>query len=116
MNAFDIGFDGMCITADNAPPDAPTGRQIIFGQPAKGHDRYIWSNRGNRKMLIAIEHKFVVNFIGEDDPIISPSKVSDGFEHLACADRTSWIVRIDQHDSARTRRNLAVYINQIGLP
>ena len=64
----------------------------------------------------AVENQFVVDFVGEDDQVVAARQFGDLLQHLPGAKRASGIVRIDEHDAASARRDLALDVGQFRLP
>ena len=62
------------------------------------------------------ENQLVVDFVGEDDQVVTARQFGDLLEHLPRAQRACGIVGVDQHDAASARRELAFDVGEFGLP
>ena len=67
-------------------------------------------------LVVIVENQLVVNFVCEDDQIVAAGEFSQLPEHALRADRSGRIIRIDQDDRARTRTDLPLDVDEIGLP
>src|ERR1019366_3149052 len=117
--AFEIRFDNRSFAAGNTPSDAPSGSEVILGQPAEGDDRHVGRYRGHGNVRVVgfpIDGQFGVNLIGEDDQVVLAREFGYLLEHLAGAERAGGIVGVDQHNPARPGRDLSLDVVEIGLP
>ncbi len=62
-----------------------------------------------------VQH-LVVDLVGEDDELMFARKLDDLFQYLIGIQRTGRVVRVDDDDGARVRRDLAAHVGQIGIP
>src|ERR1700730_1120961 len=104
VNAFNVGFDGSGVTADDSPADAPAGREVVFREAAKSNDGQVRRDSGDGNVTASsaapisaglIQYQLVVNLVGEDDQIVAPRDFSQLLEHAARAERAGGIVGVD---------------------
>src|ERR1700704_2208154 len=107
-----IRFDDGGFAAGNAPPDAPSGSEVILGQSAKSNDRHVGRDGGDGNVGVVVllpvnvNDQLVVNLIGKDDQVVAAREFCNLLEHFASTHRAGGVVGIDQHNAARPRRYL----------
>ena len=117
MHAIHIRRQRRRVAANDPPANPPPWRQIIFRQPAKRHTRHIRSDAGKRHMFHAIiQNQLVVNLIRKHHKIVLARQLGNFLQLPPRIQRPSRIIRIDQHNPPRQRRNLLLDILHIRLP
>src|SRR5215469_7689272 len=76
MNALKIRPQRHSIAAGDAPPYAPTRREIGLRKPAESNHRHIRRERRQRNVL-TFERKLVVNLVRKHHQIVLASKLSN---------------------------------------
>ncbi|MNS54578.1 hypothetical protein D3C72_873800 [compost metagenome] len=113
---FDIAFGVFFRAVQNHPALTETGNAVGFRQAVKGDGQQIRSQRSNRVVLRRIVQNLVVNLIGKDNQVVLTGDLNDLHQQLFGIDGTRWVVRVDNHNTARARGDFGADIVEIREP
>src|SRR6266404_296454 len=84
--AIQIRLDYGGFAAGNAPSNAPSGGEVIFGESAESNDWHIGRDRGHGDVGVVIDNQLVVNLVGKDDQVVLAREFRNLLEHFPRTD------------------------------
>ena len=105
------------ITGETHPADAETRNAVGFGKAVEAERQKVGRERGERDVLrLSLHDETVVDLVGKEDKVVLAGNLHDLLKDLLRIERAGRVVRVDDDDALRARRDLGSKIVDIGVP
>ena len=117
IQPLDISLGVGLITGETHPADAEARNAVGFGKAVEAERQKVGRERGERDVLrFSLHDETVVDLVGKEDKVVLAGNLHDLLKDLLRIERAGRVVRVDDDDALRARRDLGSKIVDIGVP
>ena len=117
IQSIDISLGVGFITGETHPADAEARNAVGFGKAVETERQKVGRERSERDVLrFSLHDETVVDLVGKENKVVLAGDLHDLLKDLLRVKRAGRVVRVDDDDALRARRDLGSKIVDIGVP
>jgi hypothetical protein len=116
VEAVDVVAGMLLFAGNDHPAGAVAAGPVVLRQAVEADGQHVLRQRRDRGVRDAVVKHLVVHLVGIDDQVVLARDLDDFLQHLVGIHGAGRIVRIDDDDGARLRRDLGADVGQIRHP